>query len=150
MEARLNRIACTLVASSPPRTLTLRPQALQGPQLGGPKPSKDTNLEAPDLEFCSPLQHFSYFFDKLIFPFQDMFGPLFWSTWRLLGLDLDAFGHLLGQCWGFLGTTFGLQGAPLGGLSALGCHFRAPCLPRAEIWRPKGPLRIQSRRPKRP
>ena len=61
-------------------------------------------MEAPDLEFCSPLRHFSYFFDIFIFPFQDVFGPLFCSSWRLLG-------HLLGSTWMLLGTSWAHVGA---------------------------------------
>ena len=138
-------------------TPTWRPQVLQGPQLGGPKPSRDSNLEAPDLEFCLPLQHFSYFFDNSIFSFQNALGLLFLSSWRLLGRLLASTWRLLASTWGLLvpclglfGSIFGLLGASLEGPSALGSHFRVQCLPRAQIWRPKGALRIQVWRPKIP
>ena len=93
-------------ASSPPRTPTWRPQALQGPQLGGPKPSKDPNLEAPDLEFCSPSWHFSSFFDNSIFTFQNALGLPFLSSWRLLGRLLGPSWMLLCTSWGYVGASW--------------------------------------------
>ena len=66
---------------------------------------------APDLQFCSPLQHFKHFFENRLLCFPSVLGLLFGSSWGLLG-------RLLGLTWILLGSTWGLLGA-------FGAHLRA-------------------------
>ena len=114
-------LCCILVpwwAPSLPRTPTWRPQALQGPQLGGPGPPKDANLEAPDLKKLRFSLGKSLIFKFSCFPCENDLDLLFgtsWASfsrlWASFGWNFGLLGRLLGVSWRLLGSIFCVQGA---------------------------------------